>query len=170
MEVICHTPSRLTVTHREPTARIVAVLTCLAFIVSGGIVASIKEPPAPELSGFVTGLLVVILSVLIAGAFYAARCSETYTFDKEKQSFSLAHASPLGRRRRSGHLQQIREVYQESYDDNDSIKEYLILVVAPRGDRVRLPLRLYTFSVEERERFGELLCSFLEMPIRVERK
>ena len=170
MEVICHTPSKLAVTYREPTARVIITLICLALIVFGGIVASITTPPFLEFSGLVTAILVVTLLIIIAGAIYVTRCLEVYTFDKEQQSFILEHIGPLHRRSRSGHLLQIKQVYQQSDNDNDSIKEYVILVIAPRDERLRLPMRLYSFSASEREWFGGLLCSFLGMPVRVEWK
>ncbi len=170
MDVTCRTPVKLVVTHKEPTTRIVFVPLCLAFILLAPVILPVVMPQIEGFPGIINLVFISAFFMIITAAVYIARYHETYTFDKAKQVFIIERISPFGSKKSSGHLRQIEDVYQESYDDNDAIKEYVLLVLAPSGQHLRLPVKLYTFSAEEREQFGKLLCSFLEMPVRVIQK
>ena len=170
MDVICQTPVKLVIVHKEPTTRIVYVPLCLAFILLAPVILPMVIPQMGKLLGIINFALIITFFVVVTGAIYVARYHETYTFDKVKQVFTIKRTSPFGSKKQSGHLRQIEDVYQESYDDNDAVKEYVLLVLAPSGQHLRLPMKLYTFSAEERVRFGKLLCSFLQMPVRVVQK
>jgi hypothetical protein len=171
MKILYQTPSRLVVTHKEPTTRVVAILLCLAFMLLGPVILPVGIPQIEgRLPAGVNIALIITFLIIVVAALYILRYFETYTFDKVQQTFTIGRISLLGSKQQTVQLRQIQEVYQESHDNNDAIKEYVIIVLHPDAQRVRLPMKLSSFRAEEREQFGELLCSFLGMPARVIQK
>lgn len=170
MQVVLSTPSRLVVAHSEPTARIRNVLLCAAFILLAPVLAPPLLPSIEPLPPVVQLVLFACLVAAGAVAYHLLGCSELYTFDSERRTIVLRRNSRYGHVDRTIRFDQVGDVFEETWEDNDAIKEYVVLTVDPGSKRVRLPMRPYTFSSGEREQLGALLGDLLGSRLRVVQK
>jgi hypothetical protein len=170
MEVIVRTPSRLVVTHRESRWGLVGVVLCLAAITvlpvfvptdMPGTQADGRLPPA------IRAVFGATFLAMVAAAFLVSRYSETYTLDTQRRTLTIAGAGPIVGRPRTLPVERIREVYQEHFDDGDRVTHHVVVVLAPDGECVRLPARIFSFSADERQRLAEMFASFLAVPARL---
>lgn len=165
MEVITRTALRLSVICKEPSSRIVVVVLSLGFILLAPLILPRWMPQMGRVSHEISALLLVAFLLVAAGALAIARYSETYTFDKGQRTFVVRQAG-LRVQMRTVRLKDIRAVEQVSDDANDVIREYVVLILGPHAERLQLPVRLYSFSAKERERFAGMVGSFLGVPVR----
>lgn len=170
MQVVFSTPSRLVVAHSEPAGRIRNVLLCATFILLAPVLAPPLLPSIEPLPPVVQLVSIACLIAAGAVAYHLSGCSELYTFDSERQTIVLRRISGHGHVDKTIRFDQVRDVFEETWEDNDAIKEYVVLTVDPGAKRVRLPLRLYTFSPGEREQLGALLGDLLGSQLRVVQK
>jgi hypothetical protein len=173
VRVVSHTPSRLVVTHRESrwilawTVLCLATMTLLPQFVPVDM-PGIEELPDGTLPHGARVVLAFTFLAVVGAAFLVGFYSETYTFDKARRTVTLRGAGPIGGKQRTLPIDLIRDVYQEHFSDGDTVTDHVIVVVGPDNEHLKLPMRIFSFSAEERTRFGETLSSFLGLRARLE--
>lgn len=170
MEVASRTAVRLDVVWREPVSRLMTVPAALGFILLGPVILPEVMPRIAGVPGSVRMVLLIAFLVVIAGAAVLSTYAERYVVDKTLQTFTIEQTGFLGNAKRVIPLRQLRVVEQVGDDGADTLREHVVLVLSPANERLKLPVRLYSFSAKERDRFAGILGSFLGIPIRLVRR
>lgn len=167
MEIIVQTQDELVVSHREPTSRIFMVSVCLSFILLMPILIPRLSPGILGIPIGVEMLLIGLFVVVVIFALQIYKSHETYSFSQSRHTYSIYRAGPFGQKTRTGKISEIKAVYEESYPDDDMLKELVILVLSD-GTKIRLPWHSLSFTAAERSRLGASVARFLDLPIRVD--
>ncbi len=171
MQIIKQTASELVVKHKETSAQILIMLACLGFILLAPVVLpGLFRQISDDLSTITKLVLVSLFLVVVAGAFYISQCFEVYSFNRSLQRFVIERVTPFGTKQESGDLRRIKQINLESEESEYSLKEFVILILAPNDRRFRLPQRTFSFKPAQQKEFGVLLKTFLQIPLTVIQK